>query len=143
MSSPDLEHLEDKVTGFLVDLGLPPEPHAEGLYAFRFGSSVVLVSLFEAAGGVWVRLASTLLEGFRPTLDLVTRVLRLNTEVLLGSFLIFDDDTLTFSVTLAGEGLESSTFERALRYVASVSSEHGEELKALAGGSLVSDLLPE
>jgi hypothetical protein len=143
MSSTGIEILEDKVTGYLVDLGLPPEPHGDGLYAFRYDQTVVLVSLFEAAGTSWVRLASALLRDFRPTLDLVTRLLRLNTEVLLGSFLIFEDDTLSFSVTLPGNGLEAHSFTTALEHVASISNSFAEELKSIAGGQLPSDLLPE
>ncbi len=143
MSETDLESLEDRITGFLVDLGLPPEPHGERLYAFRYGQTVVVVSLFETSGACWVRLASTMLQGFRPTLELVTRLLRLNTEVLLGSFLIFEDDILTFSVTLPGDGLASETFAKAMEQVASVSHCYAEELRSLAGGRIVADLFPE
>ncbi len=142
MSDNDLEILEDIVTGYLVDLGLPPEPYGENLYAFRFGDTAVLVSMFSSSGAAWVRIATTLLQDFRPTLELVTRLLRLNTEVLLGSFLIFEDDILTFSVTLPGEGLAAPTFRTALEQVASVSNAHGEDLRSLAGGRLAADLFP-
>ena len=142
MSDTTLEILEDKVTGYLVDLGLPPESHGDGLYAFRFEQTVVLVSLFEATGTCWVRVASALLRDFRPTLDLVTRLLRLNAEVMLGSFLIFEDDILSFSVTLPGDGLEAPGFSAALEHVASISNSYAEELQSIAGGQLSSDLLP-
>ncbi len=142
MSQTELERLEDTITGYLVDLGLPPEPYGDLLYAYRFGDTVVLVSLFSAAGASWVRLATPLLRDFRPTLELVTRLLRLNTEVLLGTFQIFEDDVLTFTITLPGEGLASESFSAAMQHVAAVSSAHGEELQALAGGRLVSDLFP-
>lgn len=143
MSETDLERLEDRITEFLLDLGLPPETHGERLYAFHCGQTVVLVSLFEASGACWVRLATTLLTDFRPTLELVTRLLRLNTEVLLGSFLIFEDDILTFSVTLPGDGLAAETFATAMEQVAFTSNSYAEELRSLAGGRLVTDLFPE
>jgi hypothetical protein len=143
MSLTDLEQLEDRITGFLVDMGLPPEAHGERLYAFRFGRSVVLLSLFEAAGTQWIRIASALLRDFRPTLELVTRLLRLNSEVLLGSFLIFEDDILTFSITLPGPELAEGTFRVALEHVASISDAYAEELSILADGRTIADLLPE
>ncbi len=142
MSERELEQVEDRITGFLVDLGLPPEPYGGRLYAFRYGDTVLLVSLFEANGACWVRLATALLREFRPTLELVTRLLRLNTEVLLGSFLIFEDDILSFSVTLPGEGLAVETFTAAMEHVAVVSNSYGDELRSLAGGRLAADLFP-
>jgi len=142
VSEQDLERFEDTITGYLVDMGLPPEHYGEHMYAFRYGHTVLMVSLFEASGACWVRLATTLLRDFRPTLDLVTRLLRLNTEVLLGSFLIFEDDILSFSTTLPGEGLASATFRTAMEQVASVSNTYGEELRSIAGGHLAEDLFP-
>lgn len=143
MSSPIVEQLEDRVTALLVDLGLPPGPQGHGLFAFRHGRTVLLVSVFEAGGLGWVRVATPLLKDFRPNLELVTRILRMNTEVLLGGFLIFEDDTLTFSVTLAGEGLEERAFGLAVDHVARISSACGEELQAIAGGRLASELLSD
>jgi hypothetical protein len=143
MSGARLEQIEDLVTGMLVDLGLPPEPLGEGLFAFQYGGTVLLVSLFSASGQGWVRIATTLLKDFRPNLELVTRVLRLNTEVLLGSFLIFEDDTLTFAITLPGVGLQAEVFGLALDHVARISCAYGEELRAIAGGRLASDIIAE
>ncbi len=142
MSGVTLERLEDEVTAMLVEMGLPPEPHGDGLYLYRFGDTVVAVSLFEADGEAWVRFASTLLKDFRPNLELVTRVLRLNTEALLGAFLLFEDDTLSFSATLPGSGLASESFRRTMEYVARVSNAHAEELGAIAGGRTPSSFLP-
>ncbi|MFH1467286.1 MAG: YbjN domain-containing protein [Pseudomonadota bacterium] len=143
MSSARLEQIEDAITAMLVDLGLPPEPLAEGTYAFRYGGTAVLVSLFWASELAWVRIATTLLKDFRPNLELVTRVLRLNTEVLFGAFLIFEDDTLTFAITLPGVGLQAEVFGLALDHVARISNAYGEELKAIAGGRLASDIVAE
>jgi hypothetical protein len=138
MSGADLERLEDTITDMLVDLGLPPEPHGDKLYAFSFADVVLMVSLFDAADQSWVRIATPILEGIRPNLELVTRVLRLNTEVLLGSFLIFEDNTLGFSITLPGLGLQAETFRLAMEQAASIGSRCGEELAAIAGGRLSS-----
>ncbi len=141
MSRADIEHLEDRVTGFLLDMGLLPEAWADNTYGFRYGNVVVLVGVFEAVDASWVRIAAPLLEDFRPNLELVTRILRLNTEVLLGSFLIFEDDTLSFSFTLPGEGLERGPFEIALGHVARISNAYGEDLASIAGGRSISDIL--
>ncbi len=141
MSITDIERIEDRVTGFLVDLGLPPESWAESTYAFRYEKVVVFVSVFEAAGACWVRVAAPVLEEFRPNLELVTRILRLNTELLLGSFVIFEDDTLSFSVTLAGAGLEREPFEIALDHVARIANAYGDELATIAGGRSILDVL--
>ena len=133
--------LSDRVTEFLVEMGLAPEGPEQGPFMFRFGSTVVMVCLFEHGGDVYVRIASVLLKDFRPTLDLVTRILRLNTEVLLGAFLLFEDDTLSFSATLLGDDLSPTPFRKTVEYVARVSDEYDDELQAIAGGSRAEDIL--
>lgn len=143
MASPSLLQVSDRVTELLVELGLPPEGPEQGPYVFRYGSPVVMVSLFEQDACPWVRVTSVLLKDFRPNLQLVTRILRLNTEVLQGAFLLFEDDTLCFAVTLPGEDIPASHFRRALEYVARVSNETCRELQAIAGGLTVPDMLGE
>jgi hypothetical protein len=141
MTSATLDDLSVKVTEHLIELGLEPSDSPEGPHLFRFGSSVVAVSLFEDGGDAFVRIASTMLSGFRPSVALVTRLLRLNTEVLFGSFLLFEDGTLSFAATLHGQDLTAPIFEKALHYVARVSNDFDEELQALAGGQRAQDLL--
>jgi len=133
--------LLDRVSEFLVEMGLPPEGPENGPFFFRFGSTVVTVSLFTHGDDAYVRIASVLLRDFRPSLELITRILRLNTEVLFGAFLLFEDDTLAFAVTLPGVELTLSQFRGALAYVGSVSDEYDDELMAIAGGRRAMDLV--
>jgi hypothetical protein len=138
-----LQALADQVTDLLAEHDPAVEPTAEGIWRLRFGSTLVVVSVFEDEGRRYVRMASLLLHGVRPQLELLTRLLRLNTQVCFGAFQIFEDDTLAFSHTLAAEPLDGSGFRYALAYVARVGDDHDEELQALAGGSRVEDLLEE
>ena len=113
----------------------------DGFWSLRFGSTVVAISVFEHEGRPYVRIASILLVGAGTSLDLVTRLLRLNSEVIFGSFQLFDDQTVAFTHTLLGDHLEFDVFDAALRYVARVGDDHDEELQALAGGKRAEDLL--
>lgn len=141
--SARLDDLAGRVSDHLVRLDLDPDRNEEGIFMLRYGSTVVMVSLFEDGPHAYVRIASAMLTGFRAKLELVTRVLRLNTEVLFGSFLLFEDDTLSFTHTLLGDDLDFDTFAHALDYVARVSDTHDEELQALAGGQRAEDILAE
>lgn len=139
--SESLRELADLVSDYLVRLDLDPDRNAEGIFLLKYGSTVVMISVFEDAGHRFVRLASTMLCDVRPKLDLVTRILRLNTEVLYGSFLLFDDDTLSFTHTLLADDLRFDDFRHALVYVARVSDDHDEALQVLAGGKRAEDIL--
>lgn len=133
--------LADRVSDFLVRLDIDPDRNAEGIFLLKYGSTVVLISLFEDDAHTYVRLASTILAGVRPQLELVMRLLRMNTEVLFGAFLLFEDDTVSFTHTLLGDTLGYDEFSNALRYVARVSDDHDEELQALAGGERAEEIL--
>ena len=138
-----LQLLEEKVNTYLGQMELSPEHSEEGLYLFKYGSTVVMISLFEESTDSFVRFASVMLKDFEPSLELLQRLLRLNTEVLFGSFLLFEDNTLSFSATLLGDHLDYPEFEKTLRYVAKVSDDYDDELQALGGGQRASDVLRE
>ena len=138
-----LEDLAGRVSDHLLRMDLDPDRNDEGIFMFKYGSTVVMVSLFEDDERAYVRFASTMLTGVRPQLELVMRILRLNTEVLFGSFLLFEDDTLSFTHTLLGDNLDFEEFAHTLAYVARVSDNHDEELQALAGGLRAEDVLSE
>lgn len=141
--SDRLVTLADRVSDYLLRLDLDPDRNAEGFYLLRYGSTVVVVSLFEDGEHRFVRFASTVLAGVTPKLDLVTRLLRLNTEVIYGSFLLFEDDTLSFTHTLLADELGFDAFSHALLYVARVSDDHDELLQSIAGGQRAEDVLIE
>jgi hypothetical protein len=138
-----LQVLEERVKAYLAEMGLEPEQSEDGLYLFKYGSTVVMISLFEEAEDTFCRFASIMLKDFEPTLELLHRILRLNTEVLFGSFLLFEDNTLSFSSTLLGNHLDFDEFEKTLRYVAKVSDDYDDELQTLGGGKRAEDVLRE
>ncbi len=132
----------DHVSDLLVDLGVAPDRASEdGPFLVRYGSTVVMVRVFAYEDRSWVRIASVVLTGFRPSLELLVRILHLNTEVVTGAFLLFEDDTLSFAVTIPGEDLSPEAFQLALACVARVSDDVDEELQALAGGRRAADVL--
>ncbi|MDP2312522.1 MAG: YbjN domain-containing protein [Pseudomonadota bacterium] len=141
--SDRLRMLADRVSDFLVRMDIDPDRNPEGIFLLKYGSTVVMVSVFEDEDHAFVRFASTLLSGARPQLELVMRLLRMNTEVLFGAFLLFEDDTVSFTHTLLGDTVNYDEFAHALRYVARVSDDHDEELQALAGGQRAEEILAE
>lgn len=143
MSSQVLEHLNGRVSDYLVRMDLDPDQNEEGMFMLKYGSTVVMVSTFESGSHAYVRFASTMLTGVQPQLDLVMRILRLNTEVVYGAFLLFEDNTLSFTHTLLGDSIDFEEFNHALTYVAQVSDNHDDELQALAGGMRAEDVLAE
>jgi hypothetical protein len=141
--SERLDRAVDCISDFLVRMDIDPDRNEEGLFLVRYGSTVVMIHVFEDGAHAYVRIASALLSGVRPQLELVMRIFRLNTEVLLGAFLLFEDDTLSFTHTLVADRLEYETFAHVVGYVAKVSDDHDEELQALAGGLRAEDVLAE
>lgn len=138
-----MEILEERVKTYLAEMELVPEQSDDGLYLFKYGSTVVMISLFEEGEETFCRFASIMLKDFEPSLEILHRILRLNTEVLFGTFLLFEDNTLSFSATLLGNHLDFDEFEITLRYVAKVSDDYDDELQALGGGQRASDVLRE
>ena len=143
MSTERMQLLEERVSAYLGQMDLVPDQSEDGLYLFKYGSTVVMISLFEEGEDTYCRFASIMLKDFEPSLELLHRILRLNTEVLFGSFLLFEDNTLSFSATLLGNHLDFDEFERSLRYVAKVSDDYDDELQNLGGGKRAQDVLQE
>lgn len=141
--SEHLRAIHDTISDFLVRMDMDPDRNAEGFYLLKYGSTAVMISVFEERERAYVRFASAVLANVRPSLDSVTRILRLNTEVLFGAFLLFEDDTLSFTHTLLADDLEFDGFQHALAYVARVSDDHDEALQTIAGGLRVEDILTE
>lgn len=138
-----LSALSDRVSDFLGRLGLDADRNQEGIHLLRYGSTVVMISIFRDQDHVYARFAATVLVGAHPKLELVTRLLRLNTEVLFGAFLLFEDDTVAFAHTLLGDHLDFEAFRHVLEYVARVSDDHDEELQVIGGGDRAEDVLAE
>lgn len=136
-----LRLIEDRISDFLIQMDLDPDRTGEGIFLFKHGSTLVMMSIFEQEGHHWVRLVATMLAGVTPSMDLLARLLQLNTEVLLGAFLLFEDGTLAFSHTLLADRLGYEEFELALSYVAQVGDDYDEELQGMAGGLRAEDIL--
>jgi len=135
--------LEERVKAYLAEMELDPARSDDGLYLFKYGSTVVMITLFEQDDETYCRFVAIVLKDFSPTLELLHRILRLNTEVLFGAFQLFEDGTLAFSATLLGNNLDFDEFEKTLRYVARVSDDYDDELQALGGGLRAEDVLHE
>jgi hypothetical protein len=138
-----IEILSERVQTYLDEMQLSPEQADDGLYLFKYGSTVVMISLFEEGEDTYCRFASIMLKDFEPTLEMLHRILRLNTEVLFGAFLLFEDNTLSFSATLLGNHLDYDEFEKTLIYVAKVSDDYDDELQTIGGGMRAEDVLAE
>ena len=138
-----MDILAERVKAYLGEMELEPDQSEDGLYLFKYGSTVVMISLFEDGDDTFCRFASIMLKDFQPTLELLHKILRLNTEVLFGSFLLFEDNTLSFSATLLGNHLDFDEFQTTLRYVAKVSDDYDDELQAMGGGHRAQDVLEQ
>ncbi len=137
----DVGRVSEQLAEWLTRMEIDADRGDEGITFLKFGSTAVMISVFEDDGHAFVRLASTVLAGVTPKVELLTRLLRLNAEVLVGSFVLFDDHTLAFTSTLLADELDYDGFAWALTYVARVGDDNDEELQALAGGFRVEDLL--
>ena len=141
---PHLERLtvlDERVKVYMNEMGLDPQSSEDGLFLFKYGSTVVMLSLFESGDDTFCRFVSIVLKDVEPTLELLHRILKLNTEVLFGSFILFDDNTLSFSATVLGNNLDFDEFATTLRYVASISDDYDDVLQELAGGERAEDFL--
>lgn len=133
--------LEERVKAYLAEMDLDPGRATDGLYLFKYGSTVVMITMFEEGTETFCRFTAMVLKDFQPSLELLHRILRLNAEVLFGAFQLMEDSTLSFSATLLGNNLDFDEFEKTLRYVARVSDDYDDELQALGGGLRVEDVL--
>ena len=138
-----LKRLEERVHTYLAEMGLEAKQSGDDLYIFRYGTTVVMVRLFEDEDDSFVRFASIMLKDVDPSHEFLRRILQLNAQVLFGAFLLFEDNTLSFSSTLLGNHLDYDEFETALTYVAKVSDEYDDELQRLAGGQRAEDVFRE
>ena len=138
MASEAMQLLDAHVRAFLARMGLDTSSRDDGMYLFKYGSTSV-----RRVGQTFVRFASTLLTEVTPNVGLVRRILRFNAEVLFGSFLLFEDNTLSFSATLLGSNLDFDSFSFTLNYVAHISDDYDDRLQEIAGGRRALDIYGE
>lgn len=144
-ASERMQALGTRIDGFLERMGLGSEANPSGARMFSYGTTAVLVSTFEEeAGGAkhtFVRFTATVLSGVDATIALLTEMLRLNAEVLLGKLLLFDDGSLVFAVTLMADKLDYEEFAFGLEYAARIADQLDDGLQVIAGGRRPLDLL--
>lgn len=140
MTTP-LEKLAATVDAWLLTLDADTDVTDEGFWTLRYGSTLLVLSSFEHENVTYLRMGAVVLSGAHPSLEVVLRLLRLNAQVLFGSFQLFDDDTIAFTHTLPADGLTFEAFSSALTYVSRVGDDHDEELQSLAGGRRGEDML--
>ncbi len=138
-----MKRLEDRVSTYLARMGVEARRSPDGLYLFKYGSTVVMMNLLEDELGTYVRCASTLLKDFELSCDLMARLLRLNAEVRFGAFLLLGDDTISFAATILGDDLDYEELRQTLEYVARTSDEYDDILQSQFGGKRASDILRE
>lgn len=138
-----LGKLNEKVRDDLNEMGLEIPADSGAPLVFQHGSTLVTISTFEIDASTFCRISSIVLTDVTPTLELLQRLLRLNTEVLFGAFLLFEDTTVAFSATLLGNDLDPKEFETTLRYVAAIADTFDDPLLDLCGGMRGMDLLEQ
>ena len=144
MGHPQLKPLpllRHRIQTWLGQLGLDFESEPEGPMILKHGSTLVFVSTFEDGEHTFCRIAAMLLQDVDASLDLLRHLLRLNTEVLFGGFLLFETNTLAFSATLLGNELEDEVFVPTLNYVAHISDTFDDLLHGLGGGRRGVDII--
>lgn len=139
--SAKLLETETRVLKFLTDMNLPMERSKDGVYFFKYGSTIVTLSIFEDDEETYVRAASTLLKGFTLSVELMHHLFKLNNKVIFGAFRLFEDRTISFSATLLGTNLDFNELSRTLKYVAQVSDDFDDILQGIAGGQKAIDIL--
>ncbi|MED5373106.1 MAG: YbjN domain-containing protein [Myxococcota bacterium] len=143
MAAQPVTDLHALIDAYLERMELEPHASEDGLYMLRYGSTAVVIRTLRDSetGKRFVRFSAATLIDFEPSELLLEEVLRLNNEVLFGSFKVFPDNTLSFSATIYGDHMDFEEFETALTYVIRISDEYDDILQALAGGDRASDLL--
>ena len=69
-----MEILEERCKSYLAEMELEPEQSDDGLYLFKYGSTVVMISLFDEDDQTFCRFASIMLKDFEPSLELLHRI---------------------------------------------------------------------
>ena len=138
--STDLHAL---IEGYPARMEMPAKATDDGIYMLRYGSTAVVIRLIQdtVTEKRFARFSATTLSDFDVTNVLLREVIRLNNEVLFGSFRLFEDHTLSFSTTILADHLDYEEFETSLTYVLRISDEYDDILQALVGGNRATDLL--
>ena len=143
MAQQPTTDLHDLIEGYLARMEMHAKATDDGIYMLRYGSTAVVMRLIQdtVTEKRFLRFSAATLSDFDVTDVLLREVIRLNNEVLFGSFRLFADHTLRFSTTILADHLDYEEFETALTYVLRISDEYDDVLQALVGGNRATDLL--
>jgi hypothetical protein len=116
----------------LVDEHFDDADHCD--FYLKYGSTVLEISIepYEEDDAV-IEVLAFCVQGVEPTFDLMTELLRLNAEVLLGAFSMEGRD-IFFSHSFLGRRLRPEQLIASLDTVASISDEYDEQLVEAYGG---------
>jgi hypothetical protein len=123
----------------LVDEHFDDAEHCD--FYLKYGSTVVEISIepFEEDDAV-IEVLAFCVQGVEPTLDLLRELLRLNAEVHLGAFSMFEGD-IYFSHSFLGRRLQPDQLISSLNAVAAISDEYDEQIVQKYGGQTALDRL--
>lgn len=119
----------------LRDLGIEDPAWSGDTLTLRFGALPVVIAIFAHDDLLWTRITIPMLAEVQPSLALLQQLLRLNDEVLLGSFRLLEDNTLVFSHTLGAAHVKDPCWRYALTYALRVTADQLLELQANGSGS--------
>ena len=116
----------------LVDEHFDDADHCD--FYLKYGSTVLEISIdaYEEDDAV-IEILAFCVQGVEPTFELASELLRLNAEVPLGAFSMFDRD-IFFSHSFLGRRLRPEQLIASLDSVASISDLYDEKLVAAYGG---------
>jgi hypothetical protein len=129
------------VEAWLRRMGVPSDTSSPGPWWIRFDGSLVAIDLVESGGEAYTRIAALIATNTSASLDLISRLLALNNQMLMGAFRLLDDGTLAFSCTCVLDENAFESFRKTLEYVAQIGERFGPELQALGAGRDVLSLL--
>lgn len=116
----------------LVDEHFDDAEHCD--FYLKYGSTVLEISIepYEEDDAV-IQILAFCVQGVEPTFELMSELLRLNSELLLGAFSMVGND-IFFSHSFLGRRLRPEQLIASLDSVASISDMYDEKLVASYGG---------
>jgi hypothetical protein len=136
-----LELLDARIDAQLGQLDLGAAARPGRMKLLRTEHAVIVISAFAQDNLVMCRLAAVLLADVDPSLDLLHRLFRANTELTMGTLQLFEDRTVVLVITLPDSALDGETFPWAIRYLAQRADALAPALQATARGRTGSQIL--
>jgi len=139
-----IEETRDRVRGYLQEIYPDFVEFADGTFTLQEGSANVSIIVRH-----WhdddsaVEFTSQLVSGARVDATVMKWLLQKNVELHFGALGLLYDDTIVYSQTLPGCDLSRQEFEATARTVATIADHYDDEIVAMAGGVIGSDVTQE